>query len=243
MKPVDIYVRVSRKGKRDDERFHSPAEQETLARAYAKQHGLEIGVVLTPDIDRSGGTVKREGLQQALERIRSGESGGFVVAWLDRFSRDATQAHALLLEIEDAGGRIYAPDAPQDMTTPEGELQLGILLAFAAYTRKRARAGFQRAKERAILAGIPVGPTPVGYHQKADRTLEIDPDTAPVIRELFERRAAGDGYRILARRLHDATGLVRTPEGIATIITRRLYATGRLDYAGTVSEHDAGAIG
>ena len=100
MKPVDIYIRVSRRGHRPDDRFHSPAEQEALARAYARQHRLEIGVVLTPDIDRSGGTVKREGLQQALERIRSGESGGFVVAWLDRFSRDASQAHALLHEIE-----------------------------------------------------------------------------------------------------------------------------------------------
>jgi DNA invertase Pin-like site-specific DNA recombinase len=241
-KPVDIYVRVSSRGGRADERFHSPEEQEALARGFLKSKGLTAGIVLTPDIDRSGGTVKREGLQQALERIRSGESSGFVVAWLDRFSRDVAQATTLMHEIQEAGGRVWAPEAPEDATTPEGELQLGMFMLVAQYQRKRARAGFQRAKERAILAGIPVGPTPVGYRQKADRTLEIDPDIAPVVRELFERRAAGDGYGVLARFLHDATGLVRTPEGITTVITRRLYATGRLEYAGMVSDHDAGAI-
>ena len=87
-----------------------------------------------------------------------------------------------------------APDAPADWTSPEGELQAGIVFAFAQYVGKRARACFERAKERAIMAGIPVATRPpVGYRQREDRRLAPDPDVAPVIREVFERRAAGWG--------------------------------------------------
>lgn len=241
-KTVDIYVRVSRRGGREDEKFHSPEEQEQLARQYAKGRGLKVGIVLTPDIDRSGGTVEREGLKQALERVRSGESQGIVVAWIDRFSRDAAQAYDLLRSFDDAGGRVFAPEAPEDVSSPEGELQLGLFLLIAQYQRKRSRAGFQRAKERAILAGIPVGPVPFGYRQRDDRRLEPDPRDAPVVRELFERRARGDGPTALADLLTEHTGHVWTREGAISIIKRRLYATGRLEYGETVSDHEAGAI-
>jgi site-specific DNA recombinase len=243
--PVDIYIRVSRRGGREDEKFHSPAEQEQIARAYAKQRRLRVGVVLAPDIDRSGGTVNREGLQQALSRIRTGASQGFVVAWIDRFSRDAAQAYDLLREIEDAGGRVYAPEAPEDVSSPEGELQLGMFLLIAQYQRKRARAGFARAKERAILNGIPVGPVPVGYRRREDRRLEVDPETAPVVRELFERWVTGEGRNRLAALLDE-----RAPQKdrkwsrqvVPAIIHNRLYATGRLEYGGVVSEVEAGAL-
>src|SRR5688572_10776098 len=138
-RPVDVYVRVSRVGKRG-ETLISPDDQERRARALAAEKGLRIGIVLT-DLDESGGKLDRPGLTGALERVESRESGGVIVAWLDRLSRDSEHAHGFLRRIEAAGGVLYAPDAPADATSPEGELQLGIVFAFAQYTRSRARAG------------------------------------------------------------------------------------------------------
>jgi DNA invertase Pin-like site-specific DNA recombinase len=190
-RPVDIYVRVSRVGGR--EHLISPDEQERRARELATEQALRIGEVLT-DLDESGGRWERPGLQEALHRVESGRSGGIIVAWLDRLSRDSEHAHALIRRISDAGGAIYAPDAPSDWLSPEGELQAGIVFAFAQYQRKRARAGFERAKEQAIANGIPVKTRPpVGYRQRSDRHLEPDPDAAPLVRQVFERRAAGAG--------------------------------------------------
>src|SRR5262245_48828499 len=190
-KPVDLYVRVSRVGGREN--LISPEEQQRRARELAREKGLRLGYVLT-DLDESGGKLDRPGLQEALRRVESGESGGIIVAWLDRLSRDSEQAHGLVRRIAEAGGRIYAPDAPSDWTTPEGELQAGIVFAFAQYIRSRARAGFERAKEQAIARGIPVHSRPaVGYRARPDRRLEPDPDVAPVVREVFERRARGEG--------------------------------------------------
>ncbi len=110
--------------------------------------------MLPADLDESGGKLDRPGLQEALHRVESGESGGIIVAWLDRLSRDSEHAHALVRRIDAAGGRVYARDAPGDMTTPEGELMTGILFGFAQYDRKRARAGLERTKENAIANGI-----------------------------------------------------------------------------------------
>src|SRR5687768_6393728 len=128
--PVDIYIRVSRVGKRG-ETLISPDDQERRARDLARDKGLKVGRVLPPDLDESGGKLDRPGLQEALRRIESGESGGVIVAWLDRLSRDSEHALGLVRRITEAGGVIYAPDAPSDWTTPEGELQAGIFFMFA----------------------------------------------------------------------------------------------------------------
>lgn len=233
MLPVDLYVRVSRVGGREN--LISPDEQERRGRELATQHGLQVGEVLT-DLDESGGKWERPGLQEALRRIEEGQSRGVIVAWLDRLSRDSEHAHALVRRIGDAGGRIYAPDAPADWTTPEGELQAGILFAFAAYVRKRSRAGFERAKEQAIARGIPIhSRPPVGYRARPDRRLEPDQETAPVVAQLFELRAAGAGPVELAEHLerHSVTtsqgSKVWSKPAIYGILRNRVYL-GELAY-------------
>jgi DNA invertase Pin-like site-specific DNA recombinase len=211
-RPVDIYVRVSRVGGR--EHRITEGEQERRARELASQRGLTIGKVLV-DLDESGGKLDRPGLQEAVRRVEAGQSSGLIVAWLDRLSRDSEHAHGLIRRINEAGGALYAPDAPADATTPEGELQVGIIFAFAQYVRMRARAGFERAKENAIANGVPVHTRPaVGYRTREDRRLEPDPAVAPIVREMFERRAQGDGPAVLGRFL-EARG-VRTSQGSAT---------------------------
>src|SRR6266511_597876 len=217
--PVDVYVRVSRVGGR--ERLISPDEQERRARELAQERGLRVGKILT-DLDESGGKLDRPGLTEALTRIEGGQSGGIIVAWLDRLSRDSEHAHGLLRRIADAGGAVYAPDAPEDVTTPEGELHVGIVFAFAQYVRKRAHAGLERAKERAIENGIPVHTRPaVGYRARADRRLEPDPRVAPIVREVFERRAQGEGPAALGRFLESRH--VKTSQGSKTWSKQAVY--------------------
>jgi Resolvase, N terminal domain len=144
--PLDVYVRVSRVGGRG-ERLISPDEQEQRARALAAERGLKVGTVLT-DRDESGGKLSRPGLNEALQRVERRESGGLIVAWLDRLSRDSEHALGVVRRITEAGGAIFAPDAPADWTTPEGELQSGIVFSFAQYVRSRARAGSSAPKSR-----------------------------------------------------------------------------------------------
>jgi DNA invertase Pin-like site-specific DNA recombinase len=231
--PVDIYLRVSRVGKREN--LISPDEQERRARALAQGKGLAVGEVFT-DLDESGGKWDRPGLQAILERVKLKESGGVIVAWLDRLSRDSEHAQRLLREIDEAGGKVYAPDAPEDMTTPEGELMVGIQFQFAQYVRKRAKEGFERAKANSIAQGVPINTrAPIGYVKGEDRRLTIDPVAAPLVRKVFEARVMGQSFLECAQIFQEAG--ISTSQGsahwtrqaVTTLIKNRVYL-GEISY-------------
>lgn len=243
---VGVYVRVSRKGDREDERFHSPKEQTERASALAVARGFVPGPVFE-DIDVSGATPpdERPAMRELLAAIERGELAGVAAFSLDRLSREPAHGDELVRRVTRAGGVILTPDIPDAIDSPTGEFTFGMLLQVAKLYRSQAGARFASAKERATRAGIPVGSVPFGYRQRPDRTLEVDPALAPVVRELFERRAAGAGASELAALLDEATpGRPRKWSLTAPlhIIRNRIYATGRLEYGGVVSEVDAGAI-
>src|SRR5437868_4167138 len=107
-KPIDVYIRVSRVGKRDRRKLRSPADQRRDAEAFAKSRGLKLSGVIHEDIDVSAGDLDRPGLQEALKRVRAGESGGIVAAYLSRASRDTRSGLELLEDITKAGGAVFA---------------------------------------------------------------------------------------------------------------------------------------
>lgn len=86
---VGIYVRVSRKGDREDDRFHSPKEQAERAAALAVAKGFTPGPVFE-DIDVSGATApaKRPAMDRLLKAIEAGELAGIAAFSLDRLSRE-----------------------------------------------------------------------------------------------------------------------------------------------------------
>lgn len=242
--PVGIYVRVSRKGEREDDRFHSPREQAERAGALAVAKGFEPGPVFE-DIDVSGAThpSKRPALSALLAEVKAGKLAGVAAFSLDRLSREPAHGDELVRQVTKAGGVLLTPDIPDAIDSPTGEFTFGMLLQVARLYRSQAGARFASAKERAILAGIPVGPTPYGYRQGPDRKLEVDPAAAPVVRELFERRARGEGPASLSDWLNAEGHCTLTVQGVRALLRRRVYATGRLEYGNDlVSEHDAGAI-
>src|SRR4051794_1043550 len=117
--PLICYVRVSRKGDREDAKFHSPKEQEERARAFARDREYAVGETVE-DIDVSGGThpEDRPGMARALDEIRAGRAGGLVAYSLDRLSRDPTHGDWLVREVTSHGGVVLAPDIPEDLSTP-----------------------------------------------------------------------------------------------------------------------------
>jgi site-specific DNA recombinase len=243
MKPLAIYIRVSRKGDREDERFHSPREQRERAEGLIRGQGHEVGPTFE-DIDVSGATAPedRPAMSQLLATLDAGELGGIAAYSLDRLSREPAHGDALVKRVTKAGGIVLTPDIPDAIDSPTGEFTFGMLLQVAKLYRSQAKARFGAAAERAILAGIPVGRTAFGYRKRTDRKIEIDPETAPIVRELFERRAAGGGWATLSDYLTEATGERWTISGIRELIRNELYKTGRLQHGTITSEWDAGAI-
>src|SRR6478735_7750854 len=84
-----VVVRVSEKGDREDEHFHSPEVQTEAATRWAKDRGERLVASPIPEIDVSGRLPlsKRPGLLAAIEMIEAGRADQLVVAYFDRLVR------------------------------------------------------------------------------------------------------------------------------------------------------------
>lgn len=84
----------------------------------------------------SGGRTDRDGLNHVLERIRSGEIGGIIVAKFDRLTRCVAQADTLLDEARENKWVLVALDVNVDLSTPAGEMMANIVAAIAKWERR-----------------------------------------------------------------------------------------------------------
>jgi site-specific DNA recombinase len=121
-----------------------------------------------------------------------------MVAYLSRFGRSLADAMAAIKRITDAGGTFVSIQEGLDLSTDAGRLLLRLLLSIAEWERDRTRTSFQDACDRAVARGVAPGGVPFGYRRGDDRRLEPHPEYAPVVVELFRRRAAGIFYSELA---------------------------------------------
>src|SRR5213592_2310659 len=110
-KPRDVVVvRVSEKGDREDEHFHSPEVQIEAARRWARDRGEQLVASPIPEIDVSGRLPlsKRPGLLAAIEMIEAGRADQLVVAYFDRLVRSLKVQLEVIERVEGAGGEIFA---------------------------------------------------------------------------------------------------------------------------------------
>jgi DNA invertase Pin-like site-specific DNA recombinase len=191
-RPVVGYVRVSRVSGREGDTFISPELQRESIERVCKREDLKL-VRFIEELDASGGDASRPGWLEAIQEVESGKAHGLVVWNLSRFSRSVVDALGAIERIEAAGGKLYSEEGNLD------KLSRVIRLAISEDERDRAKAGFRAAQENAIAKGIYIaGRVPFGYVRDESRRLAPDPATAPLVVELFERRAAKQSWTKLA---------------------------------------------
>lgn len=226
---LDGYVRVSRVGDRGGESFISPDLQEERIRSYAEARGFSIGLVLH-ELDRSGTDLERPQLRLLMERIAGHQSGGLIVARLDRFARSALGALRTFREIEGAGGLFISVEDGFDTSTGFGQAMMTILLALAELEHARVRDCWKMSQRKAVARGVHAASrVPVGYRRGGSGRLVPDNETAAIIVEAFRQRSAGATYREIAkffteRGLGSSAGSVNwTGRGVESVLKNRVY--------------------
>jgi DNA invertase Pin-like site-specific DNA recombinase len=188
---LDGYIRVSQVAGRSGESFISPAVQREQIEAWAAAHGEVIGEMFE-ELDESGARADRPMLLCALKRIEAGVSSGLVVAKLDRFGRSVRDGIATIERIQAAKGTVISVQDGLDLGTETGKLVFHILLSMGEWELDRIRSSWETARARAIARGVHVGSTvPFGYQRDTSGRLRVDPETGPVVTEMFRRRAEG----------------------------------------------------
>jgi DNA invertase Pin-like site-specific DNA recombinase len=191
-------VRVSRRAGRDGESFISAEVQRRRIEAWAAAHGVRI-LEWWEEIDESGARRDRPLFQLALERCERGETGGIVVAKLDRFARSAVDALESIKRLNDAGARLVSVEDGFDGSTAMGRFAIGILTLIAELELERIKDNWDAAVMNAIKRGVYISArVPAGYRRDESGRLVPDELTAPVIAEAFRMRGLGTSYTRIA---------------------------------------------
>ncbi len=200
---LDAYIRVSQTRGREGDSFLSPDQQRERIEQWAKFHDHTI-VWHEPELDQSGGKMSRPIFDQVMSRIDSGSTQGVVVAKADRFARSLVGALSSLERIESAGAHFASVAESFDTTTPTGRLVMRMMFSFAEFELDRIKEQWSDAVSDAVVSrGIQPTVAPFGYRKDEDRRFIPDPDEAPLVREIFRRRIAGQTWASIARWLND----------------------------------------
>ena len=223
-KPVLLavsYLRVSTREQAErggtEEGFSIPAQREANSRK-ADELGARI-VREFVDAGESARSADRDGLQEMLAFIAATRVTFCIVHKLDRLARnraDDVKIHEALIS---AGVTLVSATESIDQT-PSGMLVHGIMSSIAEfYSRNLATEVTKGLTQKVAQGGTPMR-APIGYLnvRKTDengrevRTVEVDPERAPLIAWAFEHYAEGET---------SVTGLLRdlTARGLLTVPT------------------------
>jgi site-specific DNA recombinase len=223
---LDAYIRVSAVKGRAGESFISPTVQRERIEAWALVHDRTL-VWHEPELDVSGGRMDRPIFDQIMARIRAGETGGLVVAKLDRFARTLVGALGVLEEFEQRGATLVSVQDNIDLSTPVGKAFLRILLVFAELERDRISESWKAATTSAVARGIHIAKyTPIGYEKTPEKRLQPGHE-AGAVREAFLMRGAHQTRTAIAHRLDELAprpaGGRWTPPMVERIIKNQVY--------------------
>ena len=228
-----IYARYSS----DNQREESIEGQLRECKEYADQNGI---TVVRTYIDRalSAKTDSRPQFQQMIHDSATHTFEAVLVWKLDRFSRnryDSAHYKRIL-----KNNRVHVVSVTESISnTPEGIMLESLLEGMAEYYSAELAEKVSRGhKENALKAKFNGGPVPLGYRIDSEQHYQIDPVTAPVVQEAFQRYAAGESIRSIieslnARGIRNSRGNPFTKNSFQTLLKNRRYL-GEYRYKDTV---------
>lgn len=152
--PMLGYCRVS-----TDEQADSGlglAAQHLTISVEADRRGWEVEWITDA---AGGGSLRRPGIAEAMDRLSRGQAAGLVVAKLDRLSRSLLDFAGLMDRARQEGWNLVALDLGVDLGTPQGQLMANVMASFAMYERElirqRTRDALAQAKARGQRLGAP----------------------------------------------------------------------------------------
>ena len=258
--PEDLareYLRVS---KDRSGRARSVNEQHTDNERAATEHRLTLGEpYLDNDVSASRYATKvRKDFGRLLADL---ETGAFcarvLILWeSSRGSRKVSEWVHLVEACEAAGVDIYVTTHGRRYDPANARDRRSLLedAVDSEYESSKLSIRSKRSVREGAAAGMPHGRMPLGYRRRYDpmtRRLvaqEPDPATAPLIRELFARLAAGHSLRSIAREWQargvvNGKGLPYSAAHLRELARKHAYAGLRVYVPGSGPGNNAGQRG
>lgn len=181
------YTRVSTV--KQGERGVSLQEQRTAIESYAARHGIQV-----VDFFEERLTAAKRGrplFTSMLRRLRQGEAQGVIIHKIDRGARNLRD-WAELGELIDAGVAVHFANESVDLFSRGGRLSADIQAVVAADYVRNLREETLKGIHGRLKQGVYPFAAPLGYlNTGGGNTKAIDPDRAPLVRQVFELYASG----------------------------------------------------
>lgn len=184
----------------------SPEVQRVAITDYAAARGYEVTGWLE-GIDESGSRAKSAWwarLDQAVAAIEAGEYDVLVVWKFSRTARHRLRWAVAIDRVEEAGGRLESATEQVDTTTSTGRFTRGMLAELNAFEAERIGEVWREVHSRRVASGRPhTGKPKWGYrYDPASKSHLPDPETGPVLAQMYERYVAGESVYQLVRWLN-----------------------------------------
>ena len=205
MIPAAIYARYSSHAQNDE----SIEQQLDECEAYASAHGLQI-VATYADRAMTGRNDRRPEFQRMIRAAEAHEFSVVVAYKSNRIARNMLQALQYEARLDRAGVRVvYAREEFGDTAT--GRFMLRSMMNLNQFYSENMAEDITRGMMDNARQCRVNGSLPLGYQRGPDGKYQIDESTAPVVREIFTRLAAGEPQAQIAddlnrRHIPTATG-------------------------------------
>jgi DNA invertase Pin-like site-specific DNA recombinase len=185
-----IYTRKSTTAGLSQE-WNTLHNQREICSAYIKCQAHKNWVELPQLYDDggfSGGSLERPALKRLIDDIAAGRIDMVVVYKIDRLSRSLGDFIRLIDTLGKYGASFVSVTQTFDTSDSMGRLVLNILLTFAQFERELASDRTRDKKAALMRRGLYIGGTPpFGYLLAKGGKLDLDPERATLVREMFDR--------------------------------------------------------
>lgn len=203
--------------------------QRNILEGYAAMTSTRIRIY--EDAGYSGKNTNRPALQQLLTDCRAGSVSAVVVWKLDRLSRSLRDTLTIIEDVfQPRNITLVSVTESIDTSTPSGRMMLNMLASFAQLEREQdsdrvVMAHKHLARDCKYLGGH----VPLGYRIDAGKHYQLDPETSPVVRRVFDMYLSRTGYGPILGYLNSYTfpGTRKTPFGksdLHNLLKNEIYA-------------------
>ena len=198
------YLRVSTRGQAErggghDEGFSIPAQREAN-----KKKALSMGAIVGKEFVDRGASAKsadRPQLQAMLEYVKENADrvDYVIVHKVDRLARNRDDDSDIMRVLRECGVQLVSASESID-NTPSGMLLHGIMSSIAEFYSQNLATEVKKGMGEKVKGGGTVGRAPIGYinvrrvdeQGREERTVELDPERAPLIKQIFEEYSTGE---------------------------------------------------
>ena len=202
-------------------------QQRELVHRWAASQGLVVFSEYE-DAAKSGTTADRPGYQLLLRELPKIKPA-YVVVWKnDRLARDRAELLLAKRAIRSAGARLHYIEGISPNDSPDSVLTEGILDSFAEYYSLQLSANIRRGQNYNAERALSNGQKLFGYAVDTNKRYIPDPQTAPILTQVFSDYASGISMQKICHRLN-AQGIRTTrggkfaPKNLNKILKNRAY--------------------